>query len=299
MEFKQLRHFIAIVDRGSFSKAAIAIPISQPALTRSLQNLETSLGTQLLERSTRGLILTPAGEQLYQRAKLILKEISKAKNEINHGQSNRPQLNLGIAPLFASAIIPQAVLEFSTNQPDYLLNVTRGLFPSLIKQLNEGTLDGIFTNHPFVDLTDDLVIEPLFDISICYICSPVHPLAKKKNINFEELEKFPWAVVDEDNSNEIYRYIFANEAVVRDPIIIKTNSLTFLKSLVENPPFITLLPRHMVERDILRDNLTVLKVKGAELYRKGGLIYRKNSSKSEPRTALFNAIRKACKAAKA
>jgi len=298
MELKQLRHFISIVDSGSFSKAAITIPISQPALTRSLQNLEASLGTELLERSTRGLVLTPPGEQLYQRAKLILNEVSKAKIEINGGQSNRPELNLGIAPLFSSAIIPPAILEFSTSHRNHLLSVTRGLFPTLIKQINDGTLDGIFTNIPFTDLSGELVVEPLFDISICYICSANHPLAKKRHLRFDDLERYPWAVIDEDNSNEIYRYIFANHAVKQDPITVRTNSLSFLKKLAMEPPFITLLPRHLVERDIHLNNLTILKVKDAELRRKGGLIYRRDSLKTDARTALFNAIRTACKAVK-
>ena len=299
MELRQLSHFIAIVDYGSFSKAAREIPISQPALTRSLQNLEASLGVELLERSTRGLLLTPSGDQFYQRAKLILNEVGKAKLEIAGADIDRPQLNMGIAPLFSPAIIPQAILKFTRLHPNHLVNVTSGLFPTLIDRLSEGSLDGVFSNLPFADVSDDLIIEPLFDINVCYVCSPAHPLANKKSLTFAQLNDFPWAVVDEDNSNEIYRHIFASEGVVRDPIAVKTNSLALLKALVLEPPYITLLPHHLVSKDIESNDLALLKITNAEVRRKGGLIYRKDSIASDARNALFDEIRKACEPSKA
>ena len=72
MEFKQLRHFVAVVDSGTLSGASEVLHITQPALTRSIKNLEANLEAQLLERGSRGIAPTEAGTRLYHEAKMIL-----------------------------------------------------------------------------------------------------------------------------------------------------------------------------------------------------------------------------------
>ena len=89
MDIRQCRHFVEIVDQGSYSKAALSIPISQSALTRSIQKLESDLETKLLDRTTRGLSLTGAGNRFYARAKFILREFEQAKAEIK-GSRDEP-----------------------------------------------------------------------------------------------------------------------------------------------------------------------------------------------------------------
>lgn len=275
MNLKQLQNFVAIVENGTFLSAAEAINLSQPALSRSLQNLEASLGTQLLNRSTRGIQITTAGKQFYRRAKLILTEAEKALREIKDDTQSQ-NLNVGMAPLFASQLLPQTLREMYAANPTLNLNVTSGLFPDLIKALSSGQIDLIVANLPFTDIPDDLVIEPLLDISIVYVASTSHPLATKKVCAFKDLSQFPWAVVDERHANDLYQYIFASEGETNSPITLKTNSLTLLKSIVSEPPFITLLPEHMVETDVRQNKLAILKTNQDRLKRKGGIIYRKN-----------------------
>ena len=77
MEFKQLRHFVAVVECGTLSGAAEILNITQPALTRSIKNLEGDLEAQLLERQSRGVIPTEAGYRLYDQAKMILNEAAR------------------------------------------------------------------------------------------------------------------------------------------------------------------------------------------------------------------------------
>ena len=79
MDLRQLRHFVAIFERGNLSKAAEDIFISQPALTRSLKTLEDELGVELLQRHARGTTPTEAGERFYHHAMSILAECSRAR----------------------------------------------------------------------------------------------------------------------------------------------------------------------------------------------------------------------------
>ena len=275
MNLKQLRNFVAIVDYGTFLAAAEAIPLSQPALSRSLQTLESNLGAKLLNRSTRGIQITPAGEQFYRRAKLILNEADRAIQDIKNKNPTQ-SLNIGMAPLFAGQLVPQALREIYATRPEYNLTVTSGLFPELIKSLSSGHLDLVIANLPFTEISDEVTVEPLLDIAIVYVASAEHPLSRKPTCTFQDLTKFPWAVVDERHANDLYQYIFTSEGETKSPIVLKTNSLTLLKSIISEPPFITLLPQHMVQTEIRDKKLTVLNTNQARLKRKGGLIYRKN-----------------------
>lgn len=275
MDLKQLRNFVAIIDCGTFLAAAEAIHLSQPSLSRSLQSLEAKLGVTLLNRSTRGIRITPAGERFYRRAKLILSEAEKAVSEAKDENSVQ-NLNVGMAPLFAGQLLPQALRSVCARNPALKVTVTSGLFPELIKSLASGRIDIMVANLPFTEIPDDFVVEPLLDISIVYVASAAHPLSNRKSCAFKDLAKFPWAVVDERHANDLYRYIFTSEGETKSPIALKTNSLTLLKSIISEPPFITLLPKHMVEADVAEKNLAILKTNQDPLKRKGGFVYRKN-----------------------
>ena len=278
MELKQLRHFIAIVEHGSFSKAAKAVAISQPALTRSIKQLEERLGVLLFNRSTRSVTPTQAGTRLYKRGKLIVREADDVVSDLSSQlQTDRP-LRIGTAPMFATTIIPKAIQEFSSRFPDIEVNVVSGLFETLTDRLAQADLDVVVSNLPYGALKDDLIGEYLFDIDVVYAASVNHPLARAKKVDVSELFEFPWAVVDENHANDLYMNIFANQGGQASPIRVRTNSLNLLKSLIETPPWITLLPTHIVHAEMERGLVCSINVDADKVRRKGGLVYRRSQS---------------------
>ena len=292
MDIRQLKHFVAIVDHGTFLKAAKAIPISQPALTRSLQNLEFNLGVTLLNRSTRGIQITDIGERLYRRAQLIISESERAITEARN-QSSEIELKVGMAPMFAGQLLPEVLRSLATSNPEIKMVIISGLFEDLVNDLSSGKIDIMISNLPFTDLHDDLEVQPLLDITIDYVASSIHPLCKKSELKLKDLIKFPWAVVDVQHANDLYSYIFTSEGETSSPITLKTNSLTLLKSIITQPPFITLLPHHMVKSDVANGNLAILNVNQDTLRRKGGLIYRKNILPNPTIEMFINAVKAA------
>ena len=288
MDLKHLRHFVAIVDHGTFLAAAKRLPLSQPALTRSLQNLEADLGVRLLERSTRGIRITDAGERLYQRAKFILNEAEKAVKDVQNSHPTQ-KINIGIAPMFAAHYVPDILRQLYSETPDLNVTIKSALFTQLLRNLLSGEIDVVLANLPFAVLPDTLLSKPLLDITIVYVTSASHPLAGKKNCSFADISNFPWAAVDEVHANDLYDYIFTSAGETLSPIKLKTNSLTLLKSVINKGPYITLLPHHMVAQDVKEGRLSILSTDQDKLKRKGGLIYRKNEL---PNSALerFKAI---------
>lgn len=112
MDLKQLQYFIAVIEHMNYSKAAEKLHISQPSLSNAIKKLEQEVGSSLLERNTRNLQLTEAGQLLYERAKVILKNMEVLKIEMDevivHGTSD---LTIGVMESIKHWL-PKAIVEY-------------------------------------------------------------------------------------------------------------------------------------------------------------------------------------------
>lgn len=294
MDLKQLRHLVAIVETESFSKAAQAVAISQPALTRSIKLLEERLHVVLFERTTRRVTPTEAGLRLYKRAKVILNEAENALADLQDGEQRTRRLRIGMAPMFATTIMPKAIQAFRECAPNVEVIVESDLFEELVARLEQADLDLVVSNFPYGWMAKDLESEPVVDIDVVYLASAAHPLAKETKISVTDLLAYPWAVVDESHANELYGSILTSEGGKNSPIGVRTNSLNLLKTLVETPPWVTLLPLHMVQPELKRDQLVALDVVGDQVRRRGGIVYRRARSDDVDLVSFADCIRDAC-----
>lgn len=98
MDLRQLRYFIAIVEQGSFSKAAEVLNVAQPALSLHVRNMEVELGSSLLFRSPQGVVATEAGEILLRNARIIIDQFSIARHEIQGTRPNRRERYASACP---------------------------------------------------------------------------------------------------------------------------------------------------------------------------------------------------------
>lgn len=295
MDLRQLRHFVALADEGSFSTACETVSISQPALTRSIKLLEERLGVVLFDRSTRHVTMTEAGQALYGRAKLILNEASAAEQDVADISRRVRPIQLGLAPMFATSILPAAITTFSQANSDIEIEVTSALFDTLSDGVLQGDLDLAFSNLPYSRLDPALSDETLVDVDVVYLASAFHPLAHQSETSFADVMSYPWAVIDESHANDLYGYILSSRGESRSPIRVRTNSLSLLKALVQTPPWITLLPRHMVGDELEAGAISQLRVSGEPVLRRGGLIFRPARLKDKHVAALASAIREACR----
>ncbi len=169
VHLKTLKYFVAVVDAGSLTAAAAAIPIAQPALTRQIRELEADMGVQLLERLPRGVRMTQAGISVYESAQRILAESARLRQKLARSQpSGMATVVIGAPPTLARLLLP-GLFE---NRPKLLEQValrTREAFtPTLLEWLERGLVDmAILTNpgsgHPLSLLP--LVAEPFALVS--------------------------------------------------------------------------------------------------------------------------------------
>lgn len=296
MELKPLRHFVAVVDAGNLSRAAEALYMTQPAMTRSVKNLEALLGTTLLERLPRGVAPTEAGKSLYRSAVRILNQTERAVVEVAEiTAGTRGHVDMGVAALFSRDIIDEVVVELARSTPSLSLTISEGYFEEQAIAVSEGRLDVALTNFPPTALPVGLVAEPLIDLRSWFVVGKSHPLAQRSEIPRKELFEARFAVVNQRHVTDFLDQYFATEGLPTLKGAVQSNSLNTLKALVSSGEFVSLMPEHFIRRDLAAGDIVRLEMEATPLLRRGGLIYRE---RPEPRAAvalLINAVRSAAK----
>jgi LysR family nitrogen assimilation transcriptional regulator len=142
MELRQLRYFVAIVDHGSLSRAAVVLHVAQPALTQQLRQLEEELGAQLLHRSAQGVLSTDAGKVFYQHAQAILKQVSDARSAVTQS-TTRPSgsVTLGLPHSISGALALPLLMAARASYPEITLQLTEELSGNLAEQLKSGRIN--------------------------------------------------------------------------------------------------------------------------------------------------------------
>lgn len=169
MDFLRLQYFMAVAQAQSYSKAAAALNLSQPTLSRQVQLLEAELGQPLLERHGRGVRLTESGKAMLAHGRSICAAVDAAKADMAARlQSPRGKVRLGLPPLVASLVTPDVVQQFLQACPDASIIVEDSLSIRLREWLLADRLDVavLFDPSPTPQLlTEPLAREPLVLIS--------------------------------------------------------------------------------------------------------------------------------------
>jgi LysR family nitrogen assimilation transcriptional regulator len=141
VNLRQFRYFVGVVDAGSFSRAAVALHIAQPALSEQISNLEKELGAELLIRSQRGVQPTAAGTMFYRSARAMLNEIEHLKTALQTADGLVGEVSLGLTSTFSGTFSGPIVSAVLARHPRIRLNIFDAAGPAHIDGLLRGTLD--------------------------------------------------------------------------------------------------------------------------------------------------------------
>ena len=142
MEMRQLRYFVAVVEAGSFSRAAAVLHMAQPSLSRQMALLETEVGQRLLARNGRGVEITDAGQSLLVHARSILQIAQRALDELQDiGDSPAGRICIGMPPRVAIGLSAPLIQRFRARYPRAVITVLEGLSVSMRASLIAGELD--------------------------------------------------------------------------------------------------------------------------------------------------------------
>ncbi len=169
MELRQLRYFVAIVDHGALSRAALVLHVAQPALTQQLRQLEDELGAQLLHRSAQGVLCTDAGKVFYEHAQAILKQVADARSAVVQS-TTRPSgsVTLGLPHSISGALALPLLMAIRASYPEISLQLTEELSGNLADQLQSGRINlaVLFDDGQMKAFTST----PLIDEDLMFIC---------------------------------------------------------------------------------------------------------------------------------
>ncbi|WP_413252822.1 hydrogen peroxide-inducible genes activator [Streptomyces brevispora] len=250
----QLRAFAAVAEHLHFRDAASAIGMSQPALSGAVSALEESLGVQLIERTTRKVLLSPAGERLAVRARAVLEAVGELMEEVEAVRAPfTGVLRLGVIPTVAPYLLPTVLRLVHERYPDLDLQVHEEQTSSLLEGLAAGRLDLLLLAVPLgVPGVTEL---PLFEEDFVLVMERSHWLGGRADIPREALRELPLLLLDEghclrDQALDICREAGRTEGA---PVTTTAAGLSTLVQLVAGGLGVTLLPRTAVTVETARN----------------------------------------------
>ena len=252
MELRQLRHFLEIVDNASFCQAADKLNITQPALSKSIRNLEIDLDVQLLERHPGGVTPTEYGAVLYDYATLVTEELVRARDEIDEMRGRgRGLIRVGAGVTLLKYLLPQAVKAFVAAEPDHSVQVRQGLRERLIPMLRRGELDVVVGSVNPNAPDDELRQEVLFEDKLTVVASDGHKLAGQGRLTPADMAGYKWIIPDTSSEPEGDRLVRAFKRAGLEPpqTVVRTGSSIFMASLLRDTDYLSYVPSALLGMD--------------------------------------------------
>jgi DNA-binding transcriptional LysR family regulator len=191
-ELRLLRSFVAIAEAGSLTRAAERLHIAQQSLSQQVRTLEAQLGATLLERTSRGVRLTPVGVVLEREARALLAQAERATAAVRRAAAGEEgELRVGFLSSVANYLMPPIVREFRARHPGVELRAHELPIARLVAGLREGALDAGLTRPPLVD---DLATEVVLDEPVAAVLPAGHRLAERDELSLAELADEPWVL---------------------------------------------------------------------------------------------------------
>lgn len=241
MELRQLRYFVAIVDHGSLSRAALVLHVAQPAFTQQLRQLEDELGVRLLHRTAQGVLSTDAGKVFYQHALAILKQVADAQAAVVQS-AERPSgsVTLGLPHSISGALALPLLSAIRARYPEITLQLTEELTGNLTEQLRAGrvNLAVLLDDGQLGGFATTLLIEE----ELRYICRADAAPADRASVTLREALDTTLILPGPQHGVRPRIESTARGAGLQVRDVIEINSITILKSAILAGMGATLLP---------------------------------------------------------
>lgn len=265
MELRQLQHFLAVLETGSFHGAADQTGLTQQAISRSIKKLEQELGVTVLERKARTrhkVTATASGRILIPRAQVMLAEAAAFQNEIKDYQGTGSNIvRVGATPAEARTLVPRIISAFTDKYPETRVQVIIDQGQKVLENISSGVHDLAICSEPRGGITHGYKAEKIVKNQSIFVARSGHPLAKKSRLKIEDLATFGWvsAGLFEHTIFEFIR-IF-NDAQLKHPFhALETTSTELAIKSIEDNDYVALMPTLLAHDSILSGSLCRLKM---------------------------------------
>ncbi|MGD9833278.1 MAG: LysR family transcriptional regulator [Piscinibacter sp.] len=233
MTLVQLRHLIALAQTGSFSRAAQAQFLTQPALSRSIRALEDELGMPLFDRVGRRIELTAFGRATLERARLLVsdaEELQGSGRRSREGERGTLRIGMGSGP--GAMLMTPLLMTIALEHPQVHVEIARGGTELLVQSLRARTLDALVVDARSLKPAPDLRTDLLFEMRGAFMVRRGHPLTTLRGgPRFEDVSRYP--IASTPLSDEVARILIARYGPQAHPEHCVTLRCEEVASLVE------------------------------------------------------------------
>ncbi|MGL4571455.1 MAG: LysR family transcriptional regulator [Clostridium sp.] len=258
MKILQLEYFDAVCRNKSITKAATELFVSQPAISKSLIELESEYELKFFQRENNKLKITKEGFFFWESIKPILKNIEILKEELKILSKQQKSLNIGIPPMVGRFLLPNIFTKIYSNELPMELNIFEYGSIKTLQLLDENKIDlGFVINEtdPLKDKLEKYDYLKLLETKLLFCVGRKHHLAKRKKINLAELKNIP-LVLRGEGSFQALKIKESFETVGLEPnITLYTNQVNMVKTLLKNGQIGAFFIKEIVEED--QDIITI------------------------------------------
>ena len=287
---RQLSCFAAVAEAGSFTMAAHRLALAQPALTATIQKLESELGVRLFDRSGRHVELTEAGRDLLPMAERLLRDLDGTVEDIRgFGRGSRGHISVVAAPSAIEAILAPAIERFVQDHPAVRLTIRDAAADEVRRRVLSRSADFGLTSRTTED--PSLVFEPLMRDRLGVVCRSDHPLAQAAGpLAWEALRGHDLVGHTLDTSTRLQlQRVPSIDSLLGEPQY-QVSSVTGLHWLLRGGPRAAIVPALVAGLPLLRD-FPFRPLTGPEVPRDVGLVFRRGAETTPVAEALARRCR--------
>jgi len=199
LKMGELRVFVAVLEHRSFRKAAAVLHLTQPAVTKAIAGLESTLGVRLFDRVANGVEPTVHGRSFAPRATAIFDELRRAAQDLTLVSSGaKGSLRVGTVPMPAIPFLPVAIQRLIGAHAGTFLSVVEERETELLDRLRKRDIEVAILRMSLVDASGDMQVDTLFDEKLCVVAARDHALASRTRLNWPELLEQRWVMPPAD-----------------------------------------------------------------------------------------------------
>jgi LysR family transcriptional regulator of abg operon len=245
VQLTQLRNFVTMVDAGSIRAGARQLGISQPAATKGLRTLEQELDAVLVQRSSRGVVLTPAGKAFLARARSVIAELREARDELARLQGAQDEtVRVGVATVVGAWLVPPVLAAYRKERSESIVRIVEGTQDTLLPLLREGALDFAVCLRLEPESTRGFTARPLARLRLTVVGRKGHPLRHARTL--EDLRDAQWVLSRPRGSGGVLEHAFQAAGLTLPATATECDSQAIKVALLASSDALGLLGKPML-----------------------------------------------------
>ncbi|WP_153140813.1 LysR substrate-binding domain-containing protein [Paraburkholderia agricolaris] len=296
MKLNQLRTFLAVVETSSIHAGARALGISQPAVSAVIRGLEQMLGAPLFRRSSLGIELTEYGQTFAVRARALVEDMRRAREEIAQMQNGESgSVSVSLSSTAARVFLPEALARFRQSMPNVAVELNEATWLEALDQLKKGVTDFAVVQAPqSLSYPEFVEVMPLIAFPLVIGARKSHPLLKSRSL--ADLVDATWLLPGRPAPGSAARFaeVFERHGFRAPKLIMRCQSTLTAFALMQSMDFVSLFAAPMAAQEFSRYGLKAVPVREALPELMHSLLTRREQPPTAAAAHFFHCIRQTC-----